>query len=113
MFVKAAAAIIAGVILFTLANWYGRSIGARDGQRSLERVQLVWPGIESMPVQDRVLIAGMAMTCHVEKQPPVASAVVACLRDAAADPNVQLPKGMDWRSAQTRLNQLLEGAGVQ
>ncbi|HDV6371641.1 TPA: hypothetical protein ACK3Q6_007823 [Burkholderia cepacia] len=92
---------------------YARKLGAENGRRSLERVQLIWPAIRSMPDRDRALIAGLAMTCHVEKRPAVASEVAACLRDAVADPNLQLPKGMDWHTGQVRLNQLLGDAGVQ
>ncbi|WP_155747093.1 hypothetical protein [Burkholderia territorii] len=103
--------VVGGIVslatLLPVATWVGRTAGREDGKRAIERVQLVWPSILSMPTEDRALVAALGMKCRVQDRPPVASEVIACLRDAAADPDTDLPKGVDRRAAQARLNELL------
>ncbi|MBN3733143.1 hypothetical protein [Burkholderia sp. Tr-20390] len=93
--------------LWAASTWFGRKAGHDAGERAIARIQLVWPSILTMPAQDRALIAGLGMTCRVQDRPPVASAVISCLQDAAADPDAMLPKGMSRGAAQARLNALL------
>ncbi|KWF37424.1 hypothetical protein [Burkholderia pseudomultivorans] len=102
-----AAGVVSLAALWAASTWIGRTVGHDDGNRAIARIQLVWPSILTMPVQDRALIAGLGMTCRVQDRPPVASAVISCLQDAAADPDAILPKGMSRSAAQARLNALL------
>ncbi|KVW77430.1 hypothetical protein WK99_27945 [Burkholderia ubonensis] len=102
-----AAGIVSLAILWPVSTWIGRTAGRDAGDRALERIKLVWPLIEALPAQDRALIAGLGMTCRVQDRPLVASAVISCLQDAAADPEAMLPKGMSRSAAQARLNTLL------
>jgi hypothetical protein len=90
-----------------LAIKLGHVVGEQAGLHSKERLQLVWPSIMDMPVNDRVLLVGLAMTCHVEDRPAVAGDVVECLRDALDKPQVMLPKGIDRDGARARFDQLL------
>lgn len=102
---------VAGVAVFAtllpVATWVGRTAGREDGKRAIERVQLVWPSILSMPTEDRALIASLGMQCRLQDRPLVANEVIACLRGAAADPDTNFPTGVDRRAAQARLNELL------
>ncbi|WP_041494487.1 hypothetical protein [Burkholderia sp. KJ006] len=102
-----AAGIVSLAALWAASTWIGRTVGHDDSSRAIARIQLVWPSILTMPVQDRALIAGLGMTCRVQDRPPVASAIISCLQDAAADPDAILPKGMTRSAAQARLNALL------
>ncbi len=97
--------VVGGGLL--LASTVGRIAGEHDASLSKERLQLVWPSIMDMPVNDRALLVGLAMTCHVEQRPAVASDVVSCLRGAVDDPHTMLPKGVDRDSARAKLDQLL------
>ncbi|CAG9191377.1 conserved hypothetical protein [Paraburkholderia tropica] len=107
---------IVGVGVFVLvlagATAVGRMAGEEAGSRSKERLQLVWPSIMDMPVNDRALLVGLAMTCHVEDRPAIAGDVVECLRDALDDPHAALPKGIDRNSARAKLDQLLRQQNV-
>ena len=95
------------VLVGFLAMKSARHLGNEEGERSVERLSLVWPSFRAMPVDDRALLAGLSMTCRVQDRPAVKSAVIACLQEAAADPRATLPKGFDRSRAQTRLEELL------
>ncbi|PNE59903.1 hypothetical protein A8H39_01790 [Paraburkholderia fungorum] len=107
-------ALIALSILVAVhvAQVLGMKAGAAAAVRSKERLQLVWPWFIDMPVDDRALLVGLAMTCHVEDQPAIAGDVVECLRNALDDPHVMLPKGIDRNSARARLRRLLRQRNV-
>jgi len=95
------------LVVVNAARVIGAKAGADVALRSKERLQLVWPSIMDMPVNDRALLVGLAMTCHVEQRPAIAGDVVECLRDAVDDPHAMLPKGVDRDSARVKLDQLL------
>ncbi|KHS09423.1 hypothetical protein BMD20_29575 [Burkholderia multivorans] len=102
------AILVAGAVAVVAASyWFGREAGKEAGRRAIERIELVWPSVRSMPEQDRAILAGLGLTCRVQERPPVVSAIIACLQDAAADPNPILPKGVDRSLAQKRLSELL------
>lgn len=82
-------------------------LGQADGAKSLARLQKVWPQLLDMPAADRALLGSLAMTCHVEDRPAVASETIACLREALASDHPLLPKGIDRATAARRLDQLL------
>jgi len=106
-------AVVVGIVLIgVLSMKYARDLGNQDGERSIERLSLVWPSFRAMPVDDRALLAGLSMTCSVQDRPAVKSAVVACLQEAAADPRATLPKGFDRSRAQARLVELLRLAAA-
>lgn len=104
-------AIAVGAVLVVIFSMkYARHLGNEDAEQAIARLSLVWPSFRSMPVEDRALLAGLSMTCHMPDRPVVKSAVVACLQEAAADPKAKLPKGFDRSRAQTRLEALLREA---
>lgn len=111
-----ASGLVAGGLALALvgvgaAHMIGRMAGADAGDRSRDRLQIIWPSIMTMQQDDRALIVGLAMSCHLEHRPTAANEVVACLREAAADPHAILPKGMDAAGARARLEQLLPHSG--
>jgi len=106
----AALVIVGGSIM--LASIIGRLAGERAAAASKERLELIWPSLMQMPVNDRALLVGLAMTCHVEQRPAIAGDVVACLLDAVDDPHAILPKGVDRDSARARLDKLLHQKNV-
>jgi len=97
--------VVVGSVL--LASAVGRVGGELAGSHSRERLQLVWPSIMDMPVNDRALLVGLAITCHLERRPAVVTDVVACLQDAVDDPHALFPNGVDRDNARARLDQLL------
>lgn len=97
--------VFAVVIIFV-----GKRSGAATGAQVKDRVELVWPSLMSMPDSDRALLAGFAMTCRLEQKPQSVASVIACLRDAAADPDAIKPKGMDQADAAARLEVLIHDA---
>ena len=101
------AVVALAVAGFCAAMIVGRMTGAEAAARSHERLQLVWPSIMTMPVNDRALIVGLAMSCRLEQRPVEAGEVVACLREAAASPDAMLPNGVDRASVPARLEQLI------
>lgn len=108
--VAIAALVIAGSVM--LASIIGRSAGEHAAAASKDRLELIWPSLMEMPGNDRALLAGLAMTCHVEQRPATASDVVACLRGAVDDPHTILPKGVDRDSARARLDELLHHKNI-
>lgn len=73
------AILVAGLLLTLL----GRGAGLRAAEQDKERLQLLWPDIMTMPIQDRTLIVRAAMECKVYRQPVQAEAVAQCLREGA------------------------------
>jgi hypothetical protein len=99
--------VVVAVIALGLATKIGHMAGEDAGGRAKDRLQLVWPSLMAMPEGDRALIVGLAMSCRLEERPAEPREVVACLREAAADPNAMLPKGTDKASVPAKLEQLL------
>jgi hypothetical protein len=85
----------------------GRLVGKSDGIASRQRLEIVWPGLMQMPDQDRALLAGLALTCHMQDRIKDAAAVLECLHEGLDDDHPRLPYGMDRKQAQDRLNQLI------
>ena len=60
-------------------------IGARymlssHTESTKEQLGLVWPGIASMPEQDRNFLVELAHTCNMTMRAPVRAEVIDCLR---------------------------------
>ncbi|MBA9869741.1 hypothetical protein D7S79_08525 [Ralstonia insidiosa] len=101
--------LLALAVLLTAGGAFlGHQAGSSAGERAKERLQLVLPAIDSLPEHDRALLVGLAMTCKLENRPAEVDEVVACLRDAANDPDAFLPKGVDKGAVPGRLEQLLQ-----
>lgn len=98
---------IVAVLLGVSAINIGRWTGADAGQRALDRLQVVWPSLLAMPERDRALLAGLAMTCHLEQRGNTSRDVVECLQEAANDDNPILPRGMSKEQAAQGLERLL------
>jgi hypothetical protein len=66
----------------------------------MDQLALVWPGIATMPEQERAFLVELAHTCNLTTREPVRAEVVDCLRsvqvnqDAAArlDRLLQAPR---------------------
>lgn len=93
------------------ASVIGHMAGAADAARARERLDLLWPSLMTMHQDDRALLVGLAMSCHLERRPAAANEVVACLREAAVNSHAMLPKDMDPARARARLEQLLPHSG--
>ena len=104
---KVALLIPSLVVVLAAAVFVGKKMGTGDGGKAKERLQLVWPSIMEMPEVDRAFIVGLAMTCRLQQRPAAASETIACLREAANDPDATLPKGFDQSRASTKLEDLL------
>jgi len=81
--------------------------GDRDGIASRERLEIVWPNLMQMPDQDRALLAGLAMSCHLHDRDPDQASVLGCLKEAVESEHPFFPNSMDRKQAQDRLNQLI------
>lgn len=100
-------AAIAIAVVFVVSLNASRKAGDLHGQQTMERLKLVWPAFSDLPETDRAVLAGFAMSCHLERRPAVAREVVACLRSAADDQDSITPKSMSHAEAVVRLDQLL------
>lgn len=96
--------------LLILAGTAGMFMGKYTGKENLKRLEAIWPRFMTMPEQDRAFLAGLAMTCNLVNADKTAQSTVACLRSAAQDPDVMLPKGERAADAPTRLESLISGA---
>ena len=102
-----ALAIVSVIVIGWLGGKIARTAGEHYGDLAKERLQLQWPRLLEMQENDRALLVGLAMTCHVERRPAVVGEVVECLHSALDDPRALLPKGVSRDSARSRLDQLL------
>ena len=103
-------ATIAVVIFAGILIKAGRDSGAVSGQKARDGIELVWPSLMALPETDRALLAGFAMTCDLADKPQSVTSVIACLRDAAANPDALKPKGMGQADAAARLEVLIDDA---
>jgi hypothetical protein len=97
-----------GIVLVTgLGISIGRLVGKSNGIASRQRLEIVWPNLMQMRDQDRALLAGLALTCHMQDRNKDQAAVLECLHEAVENEHPHLPYGMDRKEAQDRLNQLI------
>ena len=96
-------ATIAAIGLVFVGHCAGNSVAEKD----IARLQLVWPYVQDMSDADRALLAGLALTCRLHVKDEDADAVVACLREAAGDPDAMLPKDVLPIEASDRLERLI------
>lgn len=99
--------LFAGVCLLLFSSIYAYKSGQDAGSAGKERISLVWPNIMEMQERDRAFIVGLGITCNVHLREKVRVDVVSCLREAATDPNVILPTGIDKIHAPLILEDLL------
>jgi hypothetical protein len=100
--------LLVGLVLIAgLGISIGRLTGKSDGIASRQRLEIVWPDLMQMPDQDRALLAGLALTCHVQDRNKEQAAVLECLHEALEDEHPRLPYGMDRKQARDRLNHLI------
>lgn len=99
--------VVVGLLLGGAGLYFAHYQGEKAAQADLERLRILWPGVESMQEHDRALLAGLSLTCQLGKQSVEEAPVIACLRDAAINPHALLPKGVDNQDAQARLETLL------
>lgn len=108
--------VAVGLLLGGAGLYFSYYQGGKAAQADLERLTILWPGFESMQEHDRALLAGLSLTCKLDKQPVEEAPVIACLRGAAINTHALLPKGVDNQDAQARLETLLKerstGAGT-
>jgi hypothetical protein len=62
----------------------GLRAGSADGEKSLRRLQLVWPDVLQMPDGDRLVLTELAMQCRLHEKPLTAQDAVQCLTSAAS-----------------------------
>lgn len=63
-------------------------------QTTMDQLRLVWPGIASMPEQERNFLVELAHTCSVTVRQPARSEVLDCLRSVPmnADASARLER---------------------
>lgn len=76
------------ILILVVLGLFG-AVGAkfmlnRHSASTMSQLALVWPGIESMPQDERGLLFELALTCNVVDRQPVRAEVIACLREAAS-----------------------------
>ena len=76
------------VVILVVLALFG-AVGAkfmlnRHSASTMSHLAVVWPGIETMPEDDRALLVELALTCNVVDREPVRAEVVDCLRSSAA-----------------------------
>lgn len=79
------------ILILVVLGLFG-AVGAkfmlnRHSDSTMGQLALVWPGIGSMPQEERGLLFELALTCNVVDRKPERAEVIACLRDAAATLN--------------------------
>lgn len=106
--VKRVVIVVGIVAVLLLASVYvGRRAGEAAGDDARTRLELVWPSVMEWSEAERAFVVGLAMTCDLHTRPATREATVACLREAAADPNAELPVGVTHAEAPARLDDLL------
>ena len=96
------------VVGVTVGKLYRTTVEQSLGM--LDRVKLLWPDDHGLDAKDRDLIAALAVSCQIEKQPVEVEAIKGCLRLGARSTLSKLPKGVTLGEAQTRLEVLLKQA---
>lgn len=81
----------------------------RHSDLTMQQLAIVWPGIETMPQEDRSLLVELALTCNVVDREPVRAEVIACLRSAVA--SVNPPPGARLEALIGKAPQANPGAG--
>lgn len=85
-----------------------QSIEQSEVEASQAGLMHIWPAFASMPAEDRELLVGLGIACHVGHPPSRTEAdLAACFRYAVTQRHALLPHRMDQRAAQVRLEQLL------
>lgn len=100
------AAIVA--VLLAASVYIGQRAGAAAANDARVRLELVWPSVMEWPEADRAFVVGLAMTCQLDTRPATREATIACLREAAADPDATLPIGVSPAEAPARLDAVLK-----
>lgn len=109
-FPKLLTGAVLAIVLGVAIIWIGRNAGEHAAEATKTRLELIWPDLMTMPANDRALLAGLSMTCRMERRPVDKEAVIACLREAATDPDAHLPKIVKPSEASTQLESLLRTA---
>lgn len=94
-------------VLVLASVYVGHRAGEASGDQARTRLELVWPSVMEWSEAERAFVVGLAMTCDLHTRPATREATVACLREAAADPNAELPVGVTHAEAPARLDDLL------
>jgi hypothetical protein len=99
-----AAAIAAPIVL--LLGYFGGRATADD---SVTRLQLLWPDVLTMPEDDRLALAKIAMACRLNQVEVKRPAIVACMRAGAAELDQRDAPHGSWDGQLTRLLRTAKG----
>lgn len=88
----------------------GRQAGEDVAKADIELLSLVWPYVMDMQQNERALLAGLSITCRLNRTATDREGVIACLRSAAAEPAARRPKDIPPEEAAARLERLLASA---
>ncbi|WP_230971759.1 hypothetical protein [Nitrogeniibacter aestuarii] len=98
--------VIAGAILIAVP--LSRFMGQQLAQVHIAKLRLVWGALEELNPKDRALIAGLAVTCQLERNEVVTAAdTLSCLRTDLDEEKPMLPKSMGREDARRRLEKLI------
>lgn len=92
--------LIGILVLLAVFGFFGaRTMLKAHSASTMEQLALVWPGIASMPEQERAFLVELAHTCNLTTREPVRAEVVDCLRSVKVN-----------QDAAARLDRLLQQA---
>jgi hypothetical protein len=98
-------AIASCVGLLAIAIFVGHNAGREDAKLAIQRLDLVFGNVMTLPEADRLLLVKLSMTCRLSSRPLARDETIRCLREATSAPSLQLPA--DLPDPQTHLDKLL------
>jgi hypothetical protein len=104
-FTFAILAIASCVALFLIAIFLGHYAGREDAKLAIQRLDLVFGNVMSLPEADRLLLVKLSMTCRLSNRPLARDETIRCLRDATSSGSLQMPA--DLPDPRTHLDMLL------
>ena len=76
--------LIVPVVVLAIFGFFGaRYMLKTHADKTLDRLAVVWPAIETMPEPERAFLVELALICNVAEREAVRAEVVACLRSSA------------------------------
>lgn len=102
---------VVGLLALGYGIYYlGYSFGKTDGEAYIQRLKVVFTNFDTLPKDDRALLASLSMTCHLARVEVNREKILACLRDGLTSPELKIPEGVAKESVATKLENLIQQA---
>ncbi|HJV75137.1 MAG TPA: hypothetical protein VJ654_13005 [Noviherbaspirillum sp.] len=82
----------AAIALIALLITFGYRIGRADAKQDIEHIQLLWPDVLTLNVDDRKVLAEAAYRCKLRNESFLPEATKSCLRDGASSIDAEHPE---------------------